>query len=68
MIYLRTLLERRLSITTVERIIRPPIKVFKVGISFRKIKAIIIPKIGCILPIILAVLTEKYFKLLINKE
>ena len=40
----------------------------KQKILFRKIKAMIIPKIGCILPTILAVLTEKYFKLLIKRE
>ena len=53
---------------TVAIISDPPKKVFKVGISFKNINAIIIPKTGWELPIILAVLTEKYFKLPINKE
>jgi hypothetical protein len=57
-----------LSITTVAKINEPPINVFRVGISFKKMNAMIIPKIGCMLPMILAVLTEKYFKEWINNE
>ncbi|GAA3553228.1 hypothetical protein GCM10022395_00960 [Snuella lapsa] len=44
----------------------PPKKVFHVGISPKKIKAITIPKMGCILLIILAVLTVKCLKLYIS--
>ena len=44
----------------------PPINVFHSGISFKNKNAIIIPNIGCVLPIILAVLTLKYLKLFIN--
>ena len=39
-------LDRILSITTVAMIKDPPKKVFNVGISFKKRKAMIIPKIG----------------------
>jgi hypothetical protein len=52
-----------LSIITVVRIKEPPIRVFQWGISFKKKKAMIMPKTGCKLLMILAVLTEKYFKL-----
>ena len=56
-------LDRRLSIMTVAKIKDPPKKVFKEGISLKKKKASIIPKSGCVLAIILAVLAEKCFKL-----
>ena len=51
-----------LSITAVNKIKLPPKKVFIVGVSRRKKKAKIIPKMGCKLPIILAVDAEKNFK------
>jgi hypothetical protein len=40
--------------------------VFRFGFSFKNIKAKIIPKMGCVLLMILAVLTEKCLKLLTN--
>ena len=52
-----------LSITTVLRIIIPPITFLKFGISFNKIIPIMIPKSGWILLIILAVLILKCEKL-----
>ena len=55
-----------LSITTVVKIIAPPTNVCNVGISFKKKYAIIIPNIGGVLLIILAVLALKYFRLLTN--
>jgi hypothetical protein len=56
-----------LSITAVNKIKLPPKKIFIVGVSRRKKKAKIIPKIGCKLPIILAVDAEKNFKECSNK-
>ena len=52
----------KLSITTVNSIKPPPIKVLELGISFTKINAIIIPNMGWILLIIVAVAAEKCFK------
>ena len=52
-----------LSITTVLRIIIPPIIFLTFGISFKKIMPRIIPKSGWILLIILAVLILKCEKL-----
>ena len=51
-----------LSMTTVNKIMLPPIKVLIVGISLKKIKAKIIPKIGCKLLIIVVVVALKNFK------
>ena len=56
--------ERTLSIITVAKIKEPPITVLRFGFSFKKTKAIRMPKIGVILVMILAVLTEKCLKLL----
>jgi len=53
-----------LSIKTVAKIKEPPINVFRFGFSPKKIMAKTIPKMGCRLVIILAVLTVKCLKLL----
>lgn len=52
--------------TTVAKIKAPPTNVCIVGISFKKKNAIIIPKTGCVLEMILAVLALKYLRLFTN--
>lgn len=52
--------------TTVAKIREPPTNVCIVGISFKKKNANMIPKTGCVLPMMLAVLALKYLRLFTN--